>query len=40
MEVTIDLPGWTPDLIAELTAGYDEDVARISALPGVRFLLP
>ena len=40
MEVTIDLPGWTPELIAELTAGYDEDVARISALPGVRFLLP
>ena len=40
VEVELDLPGWTAAGIARLTALYDEDVARIAAIPGVRLLLP
>ena len=36
----IDLPGWDEDLIARLSAAYDADVARIAAMPGVRFIAP
>lgn len=40
MELTVDLPGWSAELIAEMTEAYDADVAEIAALPGVTFLLP
>jgi len=40
IEVEVDLPGWTPELIAALTAAYDEDCAEIAAMPGVTFLWP
>lgn len=40
MEVELDLPGWTDDFVARLTAQYDQDVARISAMPGVTLLTP
>jgi hypothetical protein len=36
----IDLPGWDADLMQRMTAAYDEDVARIAAMPGVRFIGP
>jgi hypothetical protein len=36
----IDLPGWDGALMARLSAAYDADVARIAAMPGVRFLSP
>jgi hypothetical protein len=36
----IDLPGWDADLMERLTAAYDEDVARIAAMPGIRFIHP
>jgi hypothetical protein len=36
----IDLPGWDGELIERLSAAYDEDVARIAAMPGVRFISP
>jgi hypothetical protein len=36
----IDLPGWDGELIERLTAAYDEDVDRIVAMPGVRFISP
>ena len=36
----ITLPGWTDDLVAELTEAYDEDVERIGAMPGVTLLTP
>ena len=32
------LPDWTDDTVATLTENYERDVARIQALPGVRFL--
>lgn len=34
------VPGWTQDLVDEITDAYEEDVARIAALPGVEFLSP
>lgn len=40
METSIDMPGWSADLIEEMTCVYDEDVAEVAALPGVEFLLP
>ncbi|AGT09208.1 hypothetical protein [Paracoccus aminophilus] len=40
IEVEIDLPGWTQDLIDLMTEQYDEDVAEIAALPGVEFIAP
>lgn len=38
IDVAIDLPGWTADLVEALTAQYDQDVAQIAALPGVTLL--
>ncbi len=36
--VDVDAPGWTQDLVDELTARYHADVAMIRAMPGVHFL--
>ena len=36
----IDLPGWDAALMERLSADYDADVARIAAMPGVRFIGP
>lgn len=36
----IDLPGWTLSYIDTLTRLYDEDMANIETLPGIRFLKP
>ncbi len=38
VEMELDLPGWTQDTVASLTAGYTADIARIRAMPGVTFL--
>ncbi|SNX67502.1 hypothetical protein SAMN05878503_101137 [Cereibacter ovatus] len=38
LEFEFEMPGWTPDLIDAMTRAYDEDVARIRAMPGVTFL--
>jgi len=40
IEQEIALPGWTDELVDELTDFYDEDVEEIAALPGVRVILP
>ena len=40
MEVTVNLPGWTQDLVDEISDLYDEDVAQIAALPGIEFITP
>jgi hypothetical protein len=34
------MPGWTEDMVAEMTALYEEDVARIAAMPEITFLAP
>ena len=38
MDQAIDLPGWSQDLVDEITASYRSDIAHISAMPGVEFI--
>ncbi len=38
LALSIDLPGWTPELVAEMTEAYRCDVAEIAALPGIEFI--
>lgn len=40
VEEELDMPGWTDDLVDEMSDIYDEDVARIAAMDGVRVLMP
>jgi len=40
LEVELDLPGWTPDLVEEITDAYYSDVTRIAGIDGVEFLAP
>lgn len=40
VEKKIDLPGWTLETIADLTAAYNDDIERIKALPRVIWLEP
>lgn len=40
IEVELDIPGWTPQLVEAMTAQYDRDVARIAVTPGVTFIAP
>lgn len=40
IEEELDLPGWTEEIVDELTAIYDEDVFEISRIPGVNFIAP
>lgn len=38
LTLDIDLPGWTPELVEEMTEAYRRDVAEIAGLPGVEFI--
>ncbi len=40
IEAEIDLPGWTDETVEVLTEIYEEDVARIGAMPNVTFVSP
>lgn len=40
VEEELDLPGWTNELVDELTDSYDEDVFRIQRIPGVQLIAP
>lgn len=40
LEEELDLPGWTEELVEELTDLYDEDLERIRQIPGVTLLDP
>ena len=40
VEEELDMPGWTNDLVEDMSEAYDEDLAVIAAMPGVRVLLP
>jgi len=40
IEEELDLPGWTDEMVDELTELYDEDVFEISRIPGVNFIAP
>ena len=36
----LDLPGWTPDPVDQMTDAYEHDLDVIEAMPGVRLLIP
>ncbi|MGJ8611185.1 MAG: hypothetical protein ACSHWY_08830 [Octadecabacter sp.] len=40
VEDEIDIPGWTDETIAQLTAAYDDDVEIIERMQGVEFIAP
>ncbi|MDQ2091378.1 hypothetical protein [Marimonas arenosa] len=40
IEEELDVPGWTEELVDELTEIYEEDVFEIARMPGVNFLQP
>jgi hypothetical protein len=40
IEQSVDLPGWDEDTVAQVTARYEADIARIGRLPGIELLLP
>ncbi|MEO6298708.1 MAG: hypothetical protein ABIV25_13485 [Paracoccaceae bacterium] len=40
INIEVEVPGWTGDTIATLTQIYEQDVARIAQMPGVRFIAP
>ncbi|MBW4710699.1 hypothetical protein KX928_23155 [Roseobacter sp. YSTF-M11] len=40
IEEELDMPGWTDELVAEMTQTYDEDVFDIARIPGVQLLSP
>ncbi len=40
LEEELDIPGWTEELVEEMTEIYDEDVFTIEHTPGVQFISP
>jgi hypothetical protein len=40
INVEVEVPGWTEDLVTAMTTLYDQDVALIRSTPGVRFIDP
>ncbi len=40
IDQSISMPGWTADMVAEMTALYEEDVTRIAQMDGITFLQP
>jgi hypothetical protein len=40
IEQEIEIPGWTAELIAEITEAYEADMAEIATMPGVNFIAP
>jgi len=40
VEEELDMPGWTEEVVDEMTQTYDEDIGTIAAMPGVRVLMP
>lgn len=40
VEEELDVPGWTDDLVSNLTDTYEEDLFEIQKLPGVKFIEP
>lgn len=40
LDQPIELPGWTQEMVDEVTRNYRADVAEIAVLPGVEFVFP
>lgn len=40
LDQVIELPGWTQEVVDEVTRNYRADVAEIAVLPGIEFIFP
>jgi hypothetical protein len=40
VDVEIDLPGWTDELVDHLTDIYEDDIEQIARMPGINFISP
>ena len=40
IEEELEAPGWTDELVEDMTAIYDDDVQRCARIPGVQMILP
>jgi hypothetical protein len=40
IEQVVNIPGWTEDFMADLSAAYDADMEVVAELPGVTLLTP
>ena len=40
LEEEIDIPGWTAELVDEITELYEEDVFQLQRIPGVHLISP
>ncbi|EEW25912.1 hypothetical protein [Rhodobacter ferrooxidans] len=40
IDLELQMPGWTEDLVAAMTLQYEQDAAWIAQMPGVTFLAP
>lgn len=40
IEDEVDIPGWTAETLTQLSANYDDDIARIEQMEGVTFIAP
>ena len=38
VEMEFEMPGWTAEMVAAMTAAYHDDIQRIRAIPGVTFI--
>ncbi|MDH3264747.1 MAG: hypothetical protein OEM24_12210, partial [Paracoccaceae bacterium] len=38
IEMEIDLPGWTGEMVEAMTLAYEADLAEIAEMPGVMLL--
>ena len=40
IDMEVEMPDWTAETVDEMTADYEQDVARIAAMTNVTFILP
>ena len=40
LEQDVNVPGWDAQMVNDLTAQYEADLANINAISGVRLVLP
>ena len=40
LEQDVDVPGWDAQFVNDLTTQYEEDLAKIKAISGVRLVMP
>ena len=40
IDMDIEMPGWTAEMVEAMTMNYEQDVARIAAMADVTFITP